>query len=95
MGLFIKRFLATDSICGHYVYRDIRKMSFSALTSMSQWIECQPANQRVTGSILGQGSCLGYGPCPWWGVYKRQPLTDVSLPLFPSKNKLINLKNKK
>ena len=30
-----------------------------ALAGVAQWIECGPANQRVAGSILSQGMCLG------------------------------------
>ena len=26
---------------------------------LAQWIECRPANQRVTNSIPSQGTCLG------------------------------------
>ena len=33
-----------------------------ALAGMAQWIECQPVNQRVAGSIPRQGTCLGCGP---------------------------------
>ena len=38
--------------------------------------------KRVTSSIPSQGTCLGCGPGPWWGVCKRQPHANVSLPLF-------------
>ena len=41
-------------------------------------------NQRVTGLILSQGTCLGCGPGPWWGPRGRQPHIDVSLSLSPS-----------
>ena len=53
-----------------------------ALAGVAQWIDCQPANQRVTGLIPGQGTCLGCGPGPHLGVCEGQPHTDVSLPLF-------------
>ena len=62
-----------------------------ALASVAQWIEHQPTNQRVTGSIPSQGTGLGCSPGPLWGVRERQPHIDVSLPLFVpsplSKNK--------
>ena len=29
---------------------------------VAQWIECQPADQKVTSSISGQGTCLGCRP---------------------------------
>ena len=35
-----------------------------ALAGVAQWMECQPANQRVTGLISRQGTCLGCGPGP-------------------------------
>ena len=57
------------------------------LTGVVQWIEHQPENQRVTGSIPSQGTCLGCGPGPQWRVHQRQPHIDVSLlfsPSFPS-----------
>ena len=48
---------------------------------MAQWIGCWPANQKVTGSIPSQGTCLGCRPGTQLGVCKRQPIS-VSLPLF-------------
>ena len=48
---------------------------------LAQWIECQPANQRVASSIPSQGTCLACGPGPQWAAHERQPHTDVSLPL--------------
>ena len=53
-----------------------------ALAGVAQWIERQPVNQRVTGSIPSQGTCLGCRPGPQWGARERQPHIDVSLPLF-------------
>ena len=35
-----------------------------ALAGVAQWIECWPANHKVTGSIPSQGPCLGCGPGP-------------------------------
>ena len=55
---------------------------FNALAGVDQWIERQPANQRVTGSIPSQGTCLGCRPGPQWGTHERQPHMDVFLPLF-------------
>ena len=43
----------------------IIKMKNFALAGVAQWIECWPANRKVTGSIPGQGTCLGCGPGPW------------------------------
>ena len=49
-----------------------------ALAGVTQWIECRPVNQRVSGSIPSQGTCLGCG-------LRGNPLMflshiDVSLP---------------
>ena len=33
-----------------------------ALACVGQWIEHWPANQKVTGSVPSQRTCLGYGP---------------------------------
>ena len=52
------------------------------LAGVFQWIERQPANQRVAGSIPSQGTYLGCGLGPQWGARERQSHTDVSLPLF-------------
>ena len=30
-----------------------------ALVGVAQWIECWPVNQKVTGSIPHEGTCLG------------------------------------
>ena len=58
------------------------EMQLTALAGVAEWIECQPVNQRVTGLIPSQGTCLGCGPGPQLGVYNRQPHVNVSLPLF-------------
>ena len=35
------------------------KKIYSTQASVAQWIECWPANQRITGSIPSEGTCLG------------------------------------
>ena len=35
-----------------------------ALAGVAQWIEREPANQRVAGLIPSQGTCLGCRPVP-------------------------------
>ena len=42
-----------------------------AQAGVAQWIECQPVNQEVTGSIPSQGTCLGCRPGPQLGVCDR------------------------
>ena len=49
---------------------------------VTQWIECQPATQRVMGSIPIQGTCLGCRLGSLSGADERQPNIDVSLPFF-------------
>ena len=60
----------------------ISKSSSSTLAGVAQWIEHWPANQRVTSWIPSQGTCLGCGLGPQWGVLEKQPHIDISLPLF-------------
>ena len=57
-------------------------MESMALAGVAQWIECQPINQRIPGSILSQGTFLGCESGPQKGVHKKQPHVDVSFPLF-------------
>ena len=53
---------------------------FSALAGVAQWIESQPENnQRVTGLIPSQVTCLGSGPGPQGWACEGQPHIDVSL----------------
>ena len=42
----------------------IKYVSNLALADVAQWIELQPANQKVAGSIPSQGTYLGFGPGP-------------------------------
>ena len=41
-----------------------KKKKRTALAGVAQWMECWPVNQRVSGSIPSQGTCLGCGPGP-------------------------------
>ena len=79
-----------EFLCSHFNIEDERKhATFStcdvllfqerSLAGVAQWIECQPVNQRVTGSIPTQGTSLGCGPGPQLGTHERQPHIDVSL----------------
>ena len=54
----------------------------SALAGVAQWIEYQPINQRVTGSIPSLGRMPGLQVRSPVGTLERQPHIDVSLPLF-------------
>ena len=54
-----KKYLQTTFPKKGLVSRIYKELS-GAPAGVAQWIECQPANQGVAGSILGQGTCLGY-----------------------------------
>ena len=53
-----------------------------ALAHVALWIEHRLVNQKATSSIPSQGTCLGCGSGPRWGMREKQPHIDVSLPLF-------------
>ena len=67
-----------------------------ALAGVAQWIEHQPANQKVTGSIPSWGTCLVCGPGPWLGPCNRQlinvSLTHQHFTHFPSPSLPLSLK---
>ena len=50
--------------CFSNVYFNKYKRKEAALAGAAQWIECQPANQRVTGLIPSQDTYLGCGAGP-------------------------------
>ena len=52
---------------------------FLALAGVAQWIECQPANQRVTSSVPSQGTCLGCALRPGWARTRGNWLMFLSL----------------
>ena len=52
------------------------------MAGVAQWIECQPVNQRVIGSIPSQGTCLDCRPGPQFGIHEKQPHIGVSIPFF-------------
>ena len=74
-------------------------MEMTALAGVAQWVECRSVNQKVTGSIPSQDTCLGCGPGLQLGACKRQPINvsfshtsaflslSFSLPSPLSKNK--------
>ena len=76
------------------------KVHTFALAGVAQWIERQPMNQRVTGSIPSQGTCLGCKPGLWWGMVVSGNHTlmflslSFSLPSPLSKNKINTIFNK-
>ena len=49
-----------------------------ALAGVAQWVERQPANRKVAGSIPSQGTSLDYRPGPQLGMCERQ-LINISL----------------
>ena len=62
-----------------YTQQAVENLKNIALACVAHWIECRPVNQRVTGLIPSQGTCLGCTPGP---LHERYPHIDVSLPLF-------------
>ena len=64
--------------------------AFYSLAGVAQWLECPPANQRVTGSIPGQGTCLGLGRSPVGGVWESTTHWCFS-PSFPLSLKINKL----
>ena len=54
------------------------------LSAVAQQTECQPVNQRISGSIPSQDACLGCRTGPQQGMCERQPHIDVSFPFSPS-----------
>ena len=44
--------------CRHHKDKDTTE----ALAGVAQWTECHPANQKVAGSVPGQGTRPGCGP---------------------------------
>ena len=78
------RWVTLGFLFGHWFYP--LKYELMALAGVVQWIERQPMNQKVAGSIPSLGTCLGCRLGPQLGVCKRQPV-DVSLAyrcFFPS-----------
>ena len=45
--------------CNSIINKIYFKKINGAPAGVPQWIECQPANQRVASSIPNQGTCLG------------------------------------
>ena len=70
-----------------WIFLKVCQKQISALAGVAQWTEHWPANQKVTGSIPGQGTFLYCRPGPWLGCARgNQSMflshTDVSFPLF-------------
>ena len=73
------------------LHRELRVMII-ALAGVAQWIEHQPVNQRVTGSIPSHSTCLVCGHIPIWGCVRGNHTLmflslSFSLPSPLSKNK--------
>ena len=82
-----------------YKWRKIKKRS-PALAGVSQWIEHRPVNQRVTGWIPSQGTCLGCSQVSSKGHLRGNHTLvflslSFSLPSPLSKNKEIKSLKKK
>ena len=77
-GIFPSKLYINERITSHSFFQ--KEKICSPLTNVVQLVGCCPENQKVTGWIPCQGTCLGCEFSPWW-EYERQPI-DVSLPLF-------------
>ena len=59
-------FFCNECYCGAATLKSLLLKRSPALTGMAQWTECWPVNQRVTGSIPSQDTCVGCGPGLQW-----------------------------
>ena len=50
---------------------DLKKNSHLVPASVAHLVGCCPTNWKVTGSVLGQGTCLGCGFCPQSGIMQE------------------------
>ena len=85
MYIIIKKlYMLSNQISSFYGFIvQLKKFYYPALAGMAEWIEHQPANQKVTGSIPGQSTCLYCRPGTAGGIQGSASLhTDVSLVLF-------------
>ena len=53
-------------------WEKVTRKNMTALAGVALWIEHQTMNQKVSGSIPGQGACLGCRPDPQLGACERQ-----------------------
>ena len=65
---------------GAVTHRTCQKW-FVFLADVAQWIEHWNVKQRVASSIPSQGTCLGCGPGPRWGVHEKHIDVSPSLSL--------------
>ena len=71
------------TLCTGETHRTVRdKEGTLALAPVAQWIECEPADQKIAGLIPSEGTHRGCGPGLQLGTRKQQPRIDFSLPLF-------------
>ena len=45
------------------------------------WMDHHPIHQKFAGSVPDQGTCLGCGFHPGWGMHRRHPTMSLSLSL--------------
>ena len=65
-----------------WLLKSLWQKKVGTLAGVAQWTAHGPENQRVTGSIPSQGTCLGCGPGAQQGACERQPHINVSFLLF-------------
>ena len=77
-----------------YIHTYIHIYTYIALTSVAQFVERPPTNQKITGRFLVRAHSWIVGLFPSWYTCERHA-TDVSLPLFlPSFPIFKNIYNK-
>ena len=75
---FILPFTHPQTIIHSNTYCFYYKSLLFTLIGAAQWVGRRSLDQKVTGSIPSQGTCLGCRPDPWLGTYERLQI-DVSL----------------
>ena len=69
--------------------KELFKKKIRTLAGVAQWIECQPVNQKVAGSVPSQGTERLWGQSPVGDVRGNHTsmFLSLSLPAPLSKNK--------
>ena len=84
----INAYILTKICAWVFIVSSFVTVKTGALADVAQWIEYEPENQRVAGSIPSQGTCLGCRPGPSVGRTRgNRTLMFLSLPSPLCKNK--------
>ena len=95
-------FIVNVNVCKlfqHFIMKNFKhKKAKIALAGVARWTECWPVSQRVSGSVPGQGTCLGCGLDPQWGCVRGNHTVmflSLFLPPFSLQNKINKILKKK